>query len=566
MNDSALAATVATVALRPPTQVMTLARMGAAHQTRLSFLRSLLRDLKHWRFSRPQWAIDGEGYGHAVYEAQGPEHTYSLVCFSQPLAEGERTDRVIAEKWDTTYVLFDGVPDATEIARLAGNAPRQEAGRFGPRDLVLMRANRSVRLFDRVVAALAAGTQPSPVEVESVGYLMRTTAVYGNGKFGIADRDVIADRPELRGPYRAEMLAVWLSRSFTIDLAEHIARSRAPEKAVALHPLLRRRIGVGNSTGLGMAPYLVKHPALMHRWFLARETALARVRAVPAATLEQQVVMARAVGRASDAIASWQTDDALQQQRTAGLREDLLRLAGELEAGALERPQPWDALYLWAERSLSLEGQEITVSLLLEPHGPLVDDLANAMDADEVATFAIDGAMSLGGLVAAIDRDYLWALAPSYDDRTEQARFWYTSVEKLEPRLGERFEEPGGELEQPLGIGRDVARLRAALTGYPDAETVGRFLMQHPEHRHAVRRVQISAAAPYAEIRENLLSARMRPIDIMRCKLAFFGATRFDPRSDRWVRVTFCQGAPFPEELEKRATDDWAWSSLEDRR
>ena len=36
------------------------------------------------------------------------------------------------------------------------------------------------------------------------------------------------------------------------------------------------------------------------------------------------------------------------------------------------------------------------------------------------------------------------------------ARFWYVSEEKLEPRLGERFREPGAEREQPLAIARDV--------------------------------------------------------------------------------------------------------------
>ena len=40
----------------------------------------------------------------------------------------------------------------------------------------------------------------------------------------------------------------------------------------------------------------------------------------------------------------------------------------------------------------------------------------------------------------------------------------------------------------------------------------------------------------------------MLPIDILRCKLSFFGATRFDPRSDRWVRICMYQDAPFPHE------------------
>jgi hypothetical protein len=47
----------------------------------------------------------------------------------------------------------------------------------------------------------------------------------------------------------------------------------------------------------------------------------------------------------------------------------------------------------------------------------------------------------------------------------------------------------------------------------------------------------------------------MQPIDLLRCKLSFFGATRFDPRSDRWVRITMFKGAPYPDELENLDPD-----------
>ena len=99
----------------------------------------------------------------------------------------------------------------------------QEAGRYTARDLVLARANKSVRLFTSVVAALASGRQPEREALTEVGYLLRTTAVYGNGKFGIADRDEIAARPELAGPFQAEMLTVWLVRAFSFDLVDHVA-------------------------------------------------------------------------------------------------------------------------------------------------------------------------------------------------------------------------------------------------------------------------------------------------------------------------------------------------------
>jgi hypothetical protein len=555
---------VASIELRPPGEVMRLARLGAAHQTRLSFLRALLRRLKaeHWRFERPLFEIDADGFGTAVYAAIGPARTYSLVCFSTELPDDQRTDRVIAAAWDSSYALFDGVPTPDDIARLRANVPKQEAGRFLSSELVLSRANKSVRLFARVVDALAEGRQPDVDELEKVGYLMRTTAVYGNGKLGIADRDVIAGRPEFAGPFRAEMLAVWLIRSFTVDLAEHIARMRAPARAVAFAPALRRRLGVGNSTGLGLAPFLVRHPTLLDRWVVARETALARVRALPSAGAPEQAAFGHALAIGRRGVDGWRVEDAVLAPAIAVLAQDLARLATHVEAGALARPMPWDALYRWGEQQLSLEGQEYLVSLLLEPHGAVVDDLADAMAADEAASFRIDGAMPVARLAAIIDADFAWALGIDYGEPREQARFWYTSVEKLEPRLGERFEEPGGELEQPLGVGRDVKALREALRDRPPDERLATFLLQAPEHRHAARRVQLGRQSRYAEVHDNLLSASMRPIDLLRSKLAFFGAARFDPKSDRWLRISMFQGAPYPHELAD-AAEDWVFGPAE---
>ncbi|NIP75283.1 MAG: hypothetical protein GTN45_01200 [Xanthomonadales bacterium] len=87
--------------------------------------------------------------------------------------------------------------------------------------------------------------------------------------------------------------------------------------------------------------------------------------------------------------------------------------------------------------------------------------------------------------------------------------------------------------------------------------------MRHPEHRHIARRAQIAARLPYAEIRDNTIAAEMLPIDLLRCKLSFFGATRFDPRSDRWVRITMYQDAPFPDELADSDVDAWTYPPLD---
>lgn len=537
--------------LRDPDQVMRLSRMGSAHPMRLSFLRVMLRRVQAegWRFDRPLWQVDGQGVGRAVYRARGPRRTYCLVAFAHDLPDEMRSDRVIATAWDATFALVDGEPSAEDLDRLAANVPLQEAGRITAKELSLSRANRSVRLFSHVVDRLAEGAQPDLAEIEAVGYLMRTTAVYGAGKFGAADREDIAGRPEMKAPFQAEMLSVWLTRAFTVDIAEHLARARGGARAVRLDPGLRRKLGVGNSTGLGMAPFLVRHPRLLNAWMTARETALARVRALPEAGPGAVAALRAALAAAIENARLWASEHPLQQEKLADLRADLATLAGHLQTWQPQGPLPWDALWRWGEGRLGPEGQEALLALMLEPQGGLVDDLAEGLDVDESQGFAIDTAQTLDDLRRQIARDYAWALGTDFTQPDQSARFWYVSEEKLEPRLGDRRAEAGAEREQPLGVARDVALLQEALARAPAGESLAQFLARCPEHRHTIRRVQSLRGLPYAEIRDNLLAGDVLPIDILRCKLAFFGASRFDPRSDRWVRISLFQDLPFPEEV-----------------
>ncbi len=568
----------ASAPLRLPSYVMCLQRMGCFHQTRLSFMRSLLRFLKkqQWRFERTIWEVDEQGVGVAVYAAHSPNNTYSLICYANDLLPEKRSDRVIAMEWDATFTLFDGIPDAADIKRLYANVPKQEAGHYSHSELVLARANRSVRLFEYVTDCLAHGQQPEPEKIDRVGYLMRTTAVYGNGKYGISDRDRISHRAEFKAAFRAELLAVWLIRGFTVDIVEHLAHMRGGSKAVKIDPELRRRLGVGNSTGLGMAPFLVLHPALLHSWMLSRETALARVRNIRRSTTETVRVFGHLVARMVLGVASWNTSDARQQGRIDELKQDLIKLTDyaqstELDADSkcrfLNADFPWDSLIKWSEQALSIEGQELAVSLVLEPHGEFIDDLADTMAIDEAQFFNIDGGQKIGEAIRYIENTYSWALALDYTDKSQCARFWYVSEEKLEPRVGERFDEPGANKEHPLSYGRDVAALHTALKKYASGDRVGNeniahFLLSHPHHRHSVRRIQIAEKLPYAEIQDNLIAAQMVPVDLLRCKLSFFGANKFDPKSDRWVRINMYQYAPFPDEFEYKDADDWIYPPL----
>ncbi len=532
--------------LRPPGDVMRLSRMGSMFPTRLSFLRSMIRRLAAERvvIDRPVWEMDAEGFGHAVYTLALGGHRYSLVAVSSDLPQELRTDRVIATAWDSAYVLYDGVPGPDDISRIIANAPLQEAGRFCERDLVLSRANKSVRLFSHVVGALRAGRQPDARMIRDVGYLMRTTAVYGNGKFGIADRALIADRPGLEGPFAAEMLTVWLIRHFTHDLVEHVGGG-------PLDRALKRHLGIGNATGLGMAPFLVNHPVLLNNWMIARETALARVKAVDALNAAQISRLGLLAARASRHLSEWRVPYAAHQARIDRLCQDWKAAQALLSPDALSKQSPLEAI-MQAVKACSADVQELMVALLIEPFGDLVDGLSACM-ADPYGPFAPPLA-DTATLRRQIEKHFDWALEPDYEASESCGQFWYVSEAKQEPRLGLRFEEPGAELESPLDIGRRIKALHVAL---PESDrSVSAFLADHPEHALAVQRVTLAERYPYAEIRDNLIATTCLPIDMLRCKLSFFGASKFDPKSDRWTRITLCQGAPLADELDT-AADDW---------
>ena len=43
---------------------------------------------------------------------------------------------------------------------------------------------------------------------------------------------------------------------------------------------IAKNLGIGNSTGLGMAPFIVNHPTLLHQWIYNREKALKEIRSI----------------------------------------------------------------------------------------------------------------------------------------------------------------------------------------------------------------------------------------------------------------------------------------------
>ena len=538
------------VPLRDPKIVMKLSRLGSFHQSKLSFLRSFLNEFKDWKYNRDFFDLNDRGYGVAIYSFSKDKKTYSLVCFANELKDEERSDRVIATKWDAAFALYDGIPSKIDIDRLSQNVPKQEVGRLSYKELTLSRANRSVRAFNYVVECLSKGIQPNTNELSKVGYLYRTTAVYGSGKFGLADRFRIKNRDEINGPFRLEMMLVYLVRQFTFDQVNHIAKHKNPKDAVELDLDICRNLGIGNSTGLGMAPFIVNHPSLLNNWIVAKETALKKIREIEKVSEEEFKIFYNCLTKSLKNVTSWNTDSEYQKKKIENLINDLQNLINYLKDN-IDKSNFYifDKLYNWAEENLSEEGVEYLVSIMMEPYNEITDPLISQMSSDEDSSFNIPVDRTINDLREIIEKNYSDILKIDFSKNENNKKFWFISKNKEEPRIGDRFEDNGSELEQPTAIARDIKKLYETIFTLKNSLKIGNFLVQNNDLRHIVRRVFITEKYPYSEIQDNTIGSKLVPIDMLRLKLSFFGAVKFDPRSDKWLRICMFQGAPLPNEL-----------------
>ena len=549
------------VELRDPNTIMKLSRLGSFHQSKLSFLRSFLNEFKDWEYKQDLFNLDEKGYGEAVYSFKKDKRVYSLVCFANHIKDEERSDRVIATKWDAAFTLHDGVPGKQDIERLKNEVPKQEVGRLSYKELTLSRANKSVRLFNHVTENLSQGLQPDLNLLSKVGYLYRTTAVYGSGKFGLADRFRIKNREEINGPFRLEMMLVYLVRQFTFDQVNHVAYHKNPKKAVKLDEQISKNLGIGNSTGLGMAPFIVNHPTLLNNWILSREIALKKIREIKDVKKNDSALFVDCVKKSLTNITSWNTDSEYQKNKINNLLKDIQKFLKFIENEFdFTTEYPFNCIYEWLEQETCEECIEYVVSIMMEPYSEITEPLVKEMSSDEEKYFNIPAHRTVEDLRNIIEKKYPNILEINFEKKENNQNFWFISKNKEEPRLADRFEEHGSELEQPLAIARDIKKLYEILMVSKNSQTVSDFLIKNSELRHVVRRVFVVEKFPYSEIQDNTIGKNIMPIDMLRLKLSFFGALKFDPRSDKWLRICMFQGAPLPHEL-KNYDEQWVYKS-----
>ena len=540
---------------------MKLSRMGSRYPSRLSFSRSMLRRLinDNWEIHKSKFDLDKDGYGTVVYEIIINKQTYSLVCFSAFLDDKDRSDRVIASKWDTAYTLHVGKLSNEDLNRLKKTIPLQESGRNSPYELILSRANKSVRLFQYVVDCLSNGNQPDIYEINKVGYLLRTTAVYGSGKFGLSDFTNTKNTTVFNQPFRAEMLSVYLIREFSIELVEHVARQINPKKAVKLDRKIKQHLGIGNSTGLGMAPFIIKHPKLINKWMKQYTKTLEEISQIELDNIVFEKYKKLLI-KALSYLEEVNTSDEFQFNKNKLTSEDLKKYISYINDLDLSQKFKWLDILDYCDSNFNNDTKEIARVQLIELYPQISEELAEDMADEEIMD--IDGNQSIGDLKKIINDKYSWIKNIDFNNKDSNYLFWYVSAAKLEPRLGERYNEQGSELEQNLGIAKMVNDLFKQIKNVDGNQLICEFLLMHPEYRGIVKRIQSLKNYPFSEVQDNVLDKKTMPIDMLRFKLSFFGANRYDPKSDRWLRVSFFSGAPYLSDLNNKNVDEWGFATM----
>ena len=198
----------------------------------------------------------------------------------------------------------------------------------------------------------------------------------------------------------------------------------------------------------------------------------------------------RLLGRARQHVGEWSVGDERQSKRIDKLVYDLEKVTSWLgeEIFQVGTDKLWNLIYEKSVQSLSLEGQELLVSLLIETYPEFCQDLVNKLAADE--TYKLDVSNTVEQMAKQLENQYDWALDIDFGSKSQTHYFWYVSENKLEPRFGLRYEEMGAEHEMPLAVAHDINLLYQDMQSCCPNQQLAEFLLTHPQHRQIARRVQ----------------------------------------------------------------------------
>lgn len=545
--------------LRPASLVMSEVRAGAACPNALSFSRNLLRKMcrENWRIETVRLDLDQDGRGEALYRIDAVTRTFHFFVLSDYFPPDQKIDRAFGINWDVSAAICQGEWTPEREARLRVEILKQYDGRYDSDVLCFCRGNRSERIFEHVVETLTHGRQPDVGMLASVGYLLRSTAFAGNGLFGMRPFDALGADHALGGTYEVQMLAAYMLRSFVFDLAEAIARQRSGS-AVPIDRRLKRYLGIGNSAGLGLIPFVTNHPLIVNRWCLTHEQAFAEALARDACDGDVAARFMATLERACAYFGAEERDGNGIFADYATLQSDLertLEAARRALSARQERPVNWrDVLIRSIPGHAHAETTELLYGIVLELYPDIVERHETRLQIEGSAI--LDPDMKASELAAILTRDYAWALEMAAEVSCD--RFWYYPQESpYEPRRGVRGKYPALQTETTMDVPLMVTTLDQALREAEPDSAIAVLLAQRPDLVAIVTRVQALQGAPYAELRMNSLCASFQPFAACRFILAFYGMEKYDPRLPRSTKGALMQGAPLADEIGAYAQGDW---------
>jgi hypothetical protein len=549
--------------MRSPAAVMTPKALSAVKCSDLSFSRILIRQMarERWQIGTPDIEVDHDGNGHLIYRINARERSFTLVVRAN-WDGAEKAGRRMDTTADLIASLMIGAPDRERIAvEIASMSVPFWGGRTDDGSYGFTGANRSQRLFDYVVEELSQGRQPEAQKLaEGGGYIIRNAGFYGNGRAGAANWAAIGPDHPFATPYAIDLFLMYMWRQVGLDYADAVASARNPG-AARLSRNVRRYIGVGNSSGLGMTVALVRWPQWIGTWCLSREVAIAYCKLLPTEGVTARRPLLRSkLDRAIDyyeEVAGPEHILPSHQKIVEGLRRLKQRLTGHDIAD-------WAGLCAWTEANVDSDTLEQLHSLLIDIHPEVTDFLEGLLPRAMQRRRQVMPGLTLGDLRRALDEQYGWALHIDRSTPEGNWHFWYHSEEAGEQRRGERHIDAGSEFETFVDVVGPIQSLAKALQSVhlDDAISVGRFLLNHPEFAYIVSRIGLALDEPYGEIQGNLVHKDFLPVHVIRFFLSVLGFESGSPRSVAWVRGVLLQGAPLPDEIGHGQTGEWSMPTI----
>jgi hypothetical protein len=551
------------IAPRSSDVLMNPKALGALQPSRVSGARAFMNKMvrERWDISVQRFDVDANASGTVVYSIKTPDREFSFIGFSFPPSRTARTGRIIGRAWDMMGALHEGPATEADIESARVELPKLYSGRATPNALIWCRSNRSMRVFDQTLAALAEGHQPDVSALSEVCYLMRNTGLDGNGTFGTRSFPSLGRDHPLGGALQAQLLTAYLMREYSCDLVEHLA-SLQSAKAVKLDPAIRRYLGVGNGSALGLIFFAHKHPRLIDALLSARENAVAQARSLHVECGDARVE--ELLGLVRRAITFRRQDKMVYEAFTSSQRiaDDLEKVAGSLEAllrtglvDGTRHSRAFDRLAQQFETALSPEAYETYLSLLIE----LVPDVSDAamLEIDAPDEFSVHAAETTAEVLACIREEYDWALRTDMSGPDAYRYVWYKSETAEEPRRGAREEVPDA-LDLGLDVCGGIQELAADLQASDPDLTVARFLMKHPQHRFMLSRVQSLRGRGYHTPHANINSEDFVPIDLVRLlNVSVHGIDKTRDFLNRNLRGVLYHGAPTPQDIRSGFSGPW---------